>query len=145
MNTPPRCCAANELEKPARTVLCVHSVPPPHSYHVSSRARRLHVARPLVSIEKRSSSQFRGVVWSVRRVFSRCWLHGHHNHWWRVLDVRIEPGTRHFPYNENPTRALNTTSLKCCLPSTDGITSRKKFMHAYKVTLKSTRFSQKIK
>ena len=27
----------------------------------------------------------------------------------------------HFPYNENPTRALNTTSLKCCLPSTDVI------------------------
>ena len=25
----------------------------------------------------------------------------------------------YFPYNENPTRALNTTSLKCCLPSTD--------------------------
>ena len=27
----------------------------------------------------------------------------------------------HFPYNENPTRALNTTSLKCCLLSTDAI------------------------
>ena len=28
---------------------------------------------------------------------------------------------RHFPYNENPTRTLNSTSLKCCLPSTDAI------------------------
>ena len=25
---------------------------------------------------------------------------------------------QHFPYNENLTRALNTTSIKCCLPST---------------------------
>ena len=33
---------------------------------------------------------------------------------------------RHFPYNENPTRALNTTSLKCCLPSTDAIKRRRK-------------------
>ena len=28
---------------------------------------------------------------------------------------------RHFPYNENPTRTSNTTSLKCCLRSTDAI------------------------
>ena len=28
---------------------------------------------------------------------------------------------RHFPDNENPTRALNTTSLKCYLQSTDTI------------------------
>ena len=27
----------------------------------------------------------------------------------------------YFPYNENPARALNTTSLKWCLPSTDAI------------------------
>ena len=39
-------------------------------------------------------------------------LHEYHNHRWRVLGVRIPPGTRHFPYNENPMRALNTTSLK---------------------------------
>ena len=26
---------------------------------------------------------------------------------------------RHFPYNENPTRAINSSSLKCCLPSTN--------------------------
>ena len=32
----------------------------------------------------------------------------------------------HFPYNGNLTRALNTTSLKCCLPSTDAIDSREK-------------------
>ena len=31
---------------------------------------------------------------------------------------------RHFPYNENPTRVLNTASLKCCLPSTDAINWR---------------------
>ena len=29
----------------------------------------------------------------------------------------------HFPYNESPTRALNTTSLKYCLPLTDAIDS----------------------
>ena len=28
---------------------------------------------------------------------------------------------RYFPYNENPTRVLNTSSLNCCLPSTDAI------------------------
>ena len=32
----------------------------------------------------------------------------------------------HFLYNENPTRALNTTSLKCWLTSTDVIDRRKK-------------------
>ena len=43
-----------------------------------------------------------------------------------VLGVRIRPGTRHFPCNENPTRPLNTTSPKCCLPSTDAIDRREK-------------------
>ena len=34
---------------------------------------------------------------------------------------------RNFPHNENPTtRALNTTSIKCCLPSTDDIDRREK-------------------
>ena len=33
----------------------------------------------------------------------------------------------HFPYNENPMRVLNTTSLKCCLPSTDTIDRGKEF------------------
>ena len=32
----------------------------------------------------------------------------------------------HFPYNENPARALNTTSLKFCLRSTAAIDRRKK-------------------
>ena len=48
-----------------------------------------------------------------------------------VLGVRIRPGTCHFPCNENLTRALNTTSLKCCLPSTDAIVKREKITHAY--------------
>ena len=38
---------------------------------------------------------------------------------------------RHFSYNENPKRALHTTSMKCCLPSTDAIDRREKFTHAY--------------
>ena len=45
---------------------------------------------------------------------------------------RYDPETKfycHFPYNENPTRALNTTSLKCCLPSTDTIKRQEK-IHA---------------
>ena len=33
---------------------------------------------------------------------------------------------RLFPYNENPTKALNTTSLKCCWSSTDAIDRQKK-------------------
>ena len=33
---------------------------------------------------------------------------------------------RHFTYNENPTRALNATSLKCCLSSTDAIYRRER-------------------
>ena len=57
-----------------------------------------------------------------------------------------------FSYIENPKRVLNTTSLKCCLPSTDAIDRQEK-IHAcvgwFKVasckraSLKSTRFSQK--
>ena len=43
------------------------------------------------------------------------------NHWWQALGVRVRPRSNHFPYNENPTRALNSTSLKYCLPSTDSI------------------------
>ena len=36
---------------------------------------------------------------------------------------------RHFLYNENPTKPLNTTSVKCCLPSTDVIDRQEK-IHA---------------
>ena len=41
----------------------------------------------------------------------------------RVLGVRVanDPKPVFFPYNENSTRALNITSLKCCLASTDAI------------------------
>ena len=60
-------------------------------------------------------------------------LHEHHNHRWRVLGVRVRPGTRHFPYNENPTRALNTKSLKCCLLSTDAIDAGKNSRMCMKV------------
>ena len=31
-----------------------------------------------------------------------------------------------FPYNENPMRALKSTSLKCCFVSTDSIDKREK-------------------
>ena len=37
---------------------------------------------------------------------------------------------RNFPYDENQTRALNTISLKCCLPSTDA-TDRRKNSHMH--------------
>ena len=77
------------------------------------------------------------------------------NHWWQVLVIWVRPGNYHFPHNENPTRALNTISLKYCLLSTDAI-DRPEKMHdcvwSFKVascqraSLKSTRFSQtKIK
>ena len=50
----------------------------------------------------------------------------------------------HFPYNENPTRALNTTSLKCCLPSTDIDDKWEKFTHAYEgsTSLQQVHFSK---
>ena len=32
-------------------------------------------------------------------------LHEHHNHWWWVLSVRVQPGIHPFPYNENLTWA----------------------------------------
>ena len=61
---------------------------------------------------------------------------------------------RHFPYNENLTRAQNTISLKCCLPSNNAIDRRAK-IHAclwrFRVasskhaSLQSTRFLQKQK
>ena len=51
----------------------------------------------------------------------------------RVLDVQAQPKTRHFHYNENPMRALNTTSFKCCLPSADATDRREKFTICMKV------------
>ena len=51
---------------------------------------------------------------------------------------------RHFAYNENPTRTLNTTSLKCCLPSTDAIDRREKRFKVVsfkRASLKFARFS----
>ena len=59
---------------------------------------------------------------------------------------------RHFPYNDNPTTVLNTTSLKCCLLSTDTIERREKFTYASegsrsprasRFIRKFTRFSKK--
>ena len=59
---------------------------------------------------------------------------------------------RRFAYNESPTRALNTTSLKCCLPSTDVIDRQEKIhtcVWGFKIascksaSSKSTRFSKK--
>jgi hypothetical protein len=38
----------------------------------------------------------------------------------------------HFLYYVNPMRVLNTTLLKCLLPSTDTIDRREKCMHEYK-------------
>ena len=62
------------------------------------------------------------------------WLQEHHNHWWQVLGYGYDQETKsfcHFPYKENLTRALNTTSLKYWLPSTDAIDRREKFTYAY--------------
>ena len=83
------------------------------------------------------------------------WLHEHHNLWWWVLDVgttQKNKSFRHFPYNENPTRALNTSSLKCNFPPPDTI-NRQEEIHTciggFKVasckhaSLKSTKFVQK--
>ena len=47
-------------------------------------------------------------------------------HWWRVLGVLVRPGNQIPVVNENPTGSLNTTSLKCCMPSTDAIDRWKK-------------------
>ena len=43
--------------------------------------------------------------------------------------VALLQSFRHFPCNEKSTRALHTTSLKCCLPATDAINRREK-IHA---------------
>jgi hypothetical protein len=74
-----------------------------------------------------------------------------------VTSPGYDPETKsfpHFPYKENPTRTLNTTSLKCCLSSTGAI-NRPEKIHAsvwsFKVSsckrasLKSSRFSKKIR
>jgi hypothetical protein len=47
--------------------------------------------------------------------------------YWYDLETK---SFRHFPYNENPTRALYTTLLKYCFPSTDAIDRREK-IHAF--------------
>ena len=74
------------------------------------------------------------------------------NHWWWFLGVQIWSRNCLFSYNKNPKKALNTTSLECCLPSTDAIDRQEKihsWVWRFKVTswkctsIKSTRFSQK--
>ena len=45
--------------------------------------------------------------------------------WVYGYDPKIK-SFRHFPYNENPRIALNTTSLKCCLTSTHAIDRQEK-------------------
>ena len=45
--------------------------------------------------------------------------------WESEPESRNSPQPLHFN-NENPTRALNTTSLKCCLPSTDALNRQEK-------------------
>ena len=47
---------------------------------------------------------------------SMSWVYGYN------LETK---SSRHFPYNDNPTRALNTTSLKCYLSSTKAIDRQK--------------------
>ena len=49
---------------------------------------------------------------------------------YQVMPVLFHLKIGYFSNNENPTRALNTMSLKCCLSSTDVIDMRKKFTHA---------------
>ena len=88
------------------------------------------------------------VFMKSRSLFMECslsWVYGYY--------PETKP-FRHFPYNENSTRALIITSLKCCLSSTDAINKREK-IHACvwgfevasckRVSLKSTGFSQKNK
>ena len=43
-------------------------------------------------------------------------LHEHHNHWWQILGGWVQPKNHISVVNENLTRALNTTSLKCSDP-----------------------------
>ena len=83
--------------------------------------------------------------WSRGSLFaesSMSWVYGY--------DPEIK-SFRHFPYNENLTIALNTTSLKCCLLSTDAIDRlektyacvwRFKVASCNRASLKSPRFSQ---
>ena len=71
--------------------------------------------------------------------------------WFSATSCYSRPKAGYFSNNKNPTRALNTTSLKCLLPTTDAIDSREK-VHACvwrckiasckRSSLKSTRFSQ---
>ena len=76
-------------------------------------------------------------------------LYKHHNHWWKVLGVRIRPRNQIPVFNENLRKALNTTSHKCCLPSTDANNAiacvwRFKVVSCKRASLKSTRFYKKI-
>ena len=54
--------------------------------------------------------------------FSMSWVNGYN------LETKL---FLRFPYNENLMRAINTTSLEYCLPSTDAIDRQeRKFTHA---------------
>ena len=48
----------------------------------------------------------------------------------RLLATFSHPKVGYFSNNKNPSRALNNTSLKCCLPSTGDIDRRKKIRSA---------------
>ena len=94
--------------------------------------------------EKLSNNNIQRLIHPGHDGLHKQWLHEHHNYWWRVLGVREDPETksfRHFPYNENPTRAQNTSSLKCCLPSTDTVLRREK-VHACVWRFQIASFSQ---
>ena len=65
---------------------------------------------------------------------------------------RYDPETKSQSSQWNPMRTVNTTSLKCCLPSTDSIDRwginhaciwRFRIAACKRASLKSTRFSQK--
>ena len=61
-----------------------------------------------------------------------CGLSGYLLSWYQEIQQKkygssaLLQSFHHFPYNENPTRALNTTSLKCGLPAINAIDRRKK-------------------
>jgi hypothetical protein len=95
---------------------------------------RVVVNRKLAPLSRQCSSTFLEHDSDVlaKKTYS-CGLLGFLFFWHSSLRLLAVPARRSdtFLTNGNLTRALNTTSLNSCLPSTDAIDRRKKFTRAY--------------
>ena len=77
-----------------------------------SCSRRIFIVREMMEwLEQRKSNFVLKSHRTSRTPQTVTWLHEYHNHWWRVLGVRVRPGFQIPILNENPTRRYLTKIL----------------------------------